>query len=270
MTAEIDERPTDDVWILSDTGSIVCEGLSSPRSKRNLALTMTIVDRDVKLRWRTQRLWEAPETCLWKSRIRISVSKFRVANVAKPIVSAEGLFQAECTTVTTKTGGCDVITPSGQTRRIGDGERAACKGESAQVENWKCWPWPQRRWNPEVQGLPAVAQDPGDEQALEAASSFNRPVLPVPEPRPELQENRGDRELLRETDGDTLEVSTEAAAAKARGIPVLPPLAERQRHRLVHLPFRNWCIFCVIGRGREESDRRRLKKDIMTPRVWLD
>ena len=40
---------------------------------------------------------------------------FRVVNVTKPIVSAEGLFQAGCSTVIFKTGGCHVVTPSGQT-----------------------------------------------------------------------------------------------------------------------------------------------------------
>ena len=60
----------------------------------------------------------------------------------------------------------------------------------------------------------------GGEQAQEAASSSNRPVWPMPETQPEQQEHRGGRELLQEADGDTLEVSTEAVAAKARGIPV--------------------------------------------------
>ena len=50
----------------------------------------------------------------------------------------------------------------------------------------------------------------------------------------------------------------------------MPPVAERQRHRLVHLPFRNWCTFDVIGREREESHKKREKKEVMTPRVWLD
>ena len=95
----------------------------------------------------------------------------------------------------------------------------------------------------EVQGLPVVAQDPGDERAPEASKSFSQPASPMPETQPEMQENRGDSELLRETDGHTLEVSTEAVAAKARDIPVMPPLAERQRHRLVHLPIRNCCTF---------------------------
>ena len=78
-----------------------------------------------------------------------------------------------------------------------------------------------------------MVQDPGDEQAQEADSSCNRPVWPMPQP--EQQENGGDRELIREADGDTLEVSTQAVAAEARGIPVMPPMAEHQRHRLVLL-----------------------------------
>ena len=121
-----------------------------------------------------------------------------------------------------------------------------------------------------MQGLPVVAPDPDDEKAQEAPSSSSRPVLPMPEPQPEQQENRGDGELLRETDGETLGVSTEAVAAKARGNLVTRPLAERQWHRLVHLPFRNWCTFCVMGRWREESHRKREKREIMAQRVWLD
>ena len=40
---------------------------------------------------------------------------------------------------------------------------------------------------------------------------------------------------------DMLEVSDRGS--DSRGIPVLPPLADRQRHRLVHLLFRNGCTF---------------------------
>ena len=57
----------------------------------------------------------------------------------------------------------------------------------------------------------------------------------MPETRPEMQENRADCELTRETDGYMIEVSSEVAA-KARGTPVMPLWAERQCHRLVHLP----------------------------------
>ena len=89
------------------------------------------------------------------------------------------------------------------------------------------------RTNPEVQGLPFVALDPGDEQAQEAASSSDRLVWPVPEPQPGQQENRGDESCSERQMEIRLMVSAEAVAAKARGIPVTPPLAERQRHRLV-------------------------------------
>ena len=48
------------------------------------------------------------------------------------------------------------------------------------------------RVNQEVQGLPVVAQDLGDEQAQEAISSSNQLVWPVADPQSEQQENHGD------------------------------------------------------------------------------
>ena len=47
--------------------------------------------------------------------------------------------------------------------------------------------------------------------------------------------------VRREKDGGELDLSEEALIAKARGIPDMPPLHERQQHRLLHLPFRSWC-----------------------------
>ena len=61
--------------------------------------------------------------------------------------------------------------------------------------------------------------------------------------------------MIRETDGDMLEMSSETVAARARFVPVVAPLVERQR-----------CTFCVMGRKR----RKRKTKQTMTPRVWLD
>ena len=37
----------------------------------------------------------------------------------------------------------------------------------------------------------------------------------------------------------------------------MPPLAEVQKHRHVHLPNRSWCMFCVAGRGRAARQKRR-------------
>ena len=182
-----------------------------------------------------------------------------------------GYELAECTTPISKTGGCYVITPSGQTLTLHRRQRTQWqRGRTSAGGEPEVLTTAAVRTNPEVQGLPVVTQDPGDQQAREAASSTNRRVWPMLELQSEQQENRGDRELLRETDGDTLEVSTDAAAVKARGFPVMPPLAGRHRHNLVHLPFRNWCAFFVIGRRREESHKKRQQREIMTPGVWLD
>ena len=49
---------------------------------------------------------------------------FRVSSVTKPIVSAEGLFQAECTMVISKTGGClSALSVARKSRSTGNGER---------------------------------------------------------------------------------------------------------------------------------------------------
>ena len=100
---------------------------------------------------------------------------FRVVNVTKPIVSAEGLFQPGCSTVISKTGGRHVITPNGQTNHVAsvdDRERIWLKGRI------------------DIGGELVAAQDSGDEQEPEAASSSNRTVWPMRKPWPEQQENR--------------------------------------------------------------------------------
>ena len=47
---------------------------------------------------------------------------------------------------------------------------------------------------------------------------------------------------------------------------------ERERHELTHTPFRSWCKFCVMGRGRNQ-DHKKVKRDeseTIVPRVSLD
>jgi hypothetical protein len=48
---------------------------------------------------------------------------------------------------------------------------------------------------------------------------------------------------------------------------------EREKHELTHAPFRSWCKFCVMGRGRN-NDHRLFKKgeseEMTLPRVSLD
>lgn len=72
-------------------------------------------------------------------------------------------------------------------------------------------------------------------------------------------------ELSREKDGQQLAIAQEAQRARARGIPVMPPLAERPLHRLIHLPYRAWCKHCVVGRGRDNAHPRKVSKERRTP-----
>ncbi len=67
-----------------------------------------------------------------------------------------------------------------------------------------------------------------------------------------------------------LQLSEEAQRARARGIPQMPPLADRQQHRLLHLPYRSWCRHYVNGHGREDANKRVRSHERLVPRVWLD
>ena len=51
-----------------------------------------------------------------------------------------------------------------------------------------------------------------------------------------------------------------------------PTPEERAQHELTHLPFRSWCRFCVMGRGRQEGHFRQSKKESSDnmPEISLD
>ena len=59
---------------------------------------------------------------------------------------------------------------------------------------------------------------------------------------------------------ETEEVEETGEAGK-RGIlkmldPKLPSKAEIEEHEITHLPYRNWCRHCVVGRGKEAPHRK--------------
>ena len=43
--------------------------------------------------------------------------------------------------------------------------------------------------------------------------------------------------------------------------PLRPSIKEVEEHNLTHLPFRNWCIFCVKGKAKDDPHRRRIKQN---------
>ena len=216
MIAEVAEQPTDDVWILYDTG-----------------LAVTVCPHGFQEEHVT-RIDSGGPRCEAATGNAVTLGGAR--DVPVDIADTNFSFGSGLRRSPNQwCRGCCVITPSGQTITLHRRQRTCwLRGRISSGGELEVLTITALRTNPEVEGFLVVAQDPGDEQAQEAASSSSRLW-----PQPEQQEHCGDRELLRETDGDTLEVSTEAVAAKARGIPVMPALAERQRHRLVHRPFRN-------------------------------
>ena len=207
MMSEIDERRIDDVWILYDTGS---------------AMTVCL-HRFPKKELGTNDDNGGPRC----------EAAFRVASVAKPIVSAEGLFQAGWSIVIPKIGWCFVITPQRSDNRVASATGNVV-AERKNQHRWRLGSVDHIRSENESRSARTPSCRPGDEQAPKAASSSNRRVLPMLETRPELQENRGGRELLRETDGDALEVSTKAVAPNAPSHAATGGASEAQNWRTFH------------------------------------
>ena len=63
--------------------------------------------------------------------------------------------------------------------------------------------------------------------------------------------------------------SQEARAPKVLTSPMQPTKAERDLHRLIHVPFRAWCRECVLGRGRDRCHRRIVGEDDVA-RIAMD
>ena len=49
----------------------------------------------------------------------------------------------------------------------------------------------------------------------------------------------------------------EADKAKIKRIPQMPSQKEIDEHMVTHVPFRNWCEFCVFGKARDDPHRRK-------------
>ena len=47
-------------------------------------------------------------------------------------------------------------------------------------------------------------------------------------------------------------------------------LLQRHEHRLAHLPYRSWCLFCVKGSGRETAHSRIKDARRDVPLVMMD
>ena len=64
-----------------------------------------------------------------------------------------------------------------------------------------------------------------------------------------------------ERDVHVEEQSEEGEAIRCRRTHSAPTKAERARHNLTHIPFRNWCRHCVVARGVSTQHRTRRKDE---------
>ncbi len=72
----------------------------------------------------------------------------------------------------------------------------------------------------------------------------------------------------------TEEEGEEARESKGLVAPKLVSKQEREEHERTHMPFRNWCPYCVKGRARKMAHRRKVKdeedKEVEVPRISMD
>lgn len=52
--------------------------------------------------------------------------------------------------------------------------------------------------------------------------------------------------------------------------PKEPTKEEKEDHNKTHLPFRNWCRHCIMGRGKEEACKKQDFQEIGVPEVHMD
>ena len=66
------------------------------------------------------------------------------------------------------------------------------------------------------------------------------------------------------------ELGERARPVRAKRLPGEPDLETRLQHELTHLPPRDWCEFCVAGRGKDDSHTRRKAEPGRIPEVQID
>ena len=52
--------------------------------------------------------------------------------------------------------------------------------------------------------------------------------------------------------------------------PKMPSKEEVERHYLTHLPFRNWCKYCIQGKGKTASHFKQTEREDGMPEIHLD
>ena len=68
------------------------------------------------------------------------------------------------------------------------------------------------------------------------------------------------------------EVDEEGAPVKVVTKPKGPTQEEWEEHMVTHIPYRNWCPFCVKGQGRQDAHAGKMKEELESrkPTIVMD
>jgi hypothetical protein len=190
-----------------------------------------------------------------------------VTNVDKTILSGDSMLEGGRDILLTRSLGCHLIPPEITERIRWIIEEAVASGLTIPVRRENGGFWIDAEFdcepsNPEIMIAP-VTNSSGTmpravavfEEARPAAEVELGPGLP---PAPSGVDGGGP--MQPESDRADLEMSGEAVVARSRPIPLTPTHDEVDSHNLTHLPYRNWCSYCVRGRGREDRHSASKKK----------
>ena len=67
-----------------------------------------------------------------------------------------------------------------------------------------------------------------------------------------------------------IEQGEESRHPKGLTTPIRPSQHEVDKHNLNHATFRNWCEFCVKGRGKEAPHRTQKGEALRMPTICMD
>ena len=88
-------------------------------------------------------------------------------------------------------------------------------------------------------------------------------VVEVIEENKEIEDKKFEERDLQQEGG-------EAEVPRCVRDPGEPTAKERQEHDKSHLPYRSWCKFCVMGRGRDLPHKARERRDDGVPIIAMD
>lgn len=124
----------------------------------------------------------------------------------------------------------------------------------------------------DVEGLGEVlaADEDGSAAAASSSSGARAGRAAAQEEREEMPE--GAEDMVCDESGSQHARVEEQEGRVVRPVPAPsePSRAEREAHEVSHWPYRSWCPYCVMGRGRDKAHRRRDGSEPRRPQVVAD